>query len=182
VGLLMAHLEGGTARRRKGMTGPQRALGYRVCMATGLRAGELRSLTRESFDLDAATVRCRAAYSKNRRESVQPIPAWLVAELRAWLDAGGGLWGSFPKVHPGRLLKADLAAAGVPYVVGGLFFDFHSLRHHYVTWVANHPGISPKTLMELARLSSADLAMKTYAHARRADLHRTVEDLPRPGG
>ncbi len=57
------------------MVGPERALLYRVAAETGLRAGELRSLTARSFALagDAPTVTVAAAYSKNRREAVLPL-------------------------------------------------------------------------------------------------------------
>jgi integrase len=48
------------------MTGPDRAMLYRVAVGTGFRANELRSLTPESFDLDAnpPKVTVEAAYSK----------------------------------------------------------------------------------------------------------------------
>jgi len=54
--------------KRFGMTGPQRAMLYRVVVETGLRAGELRSLTVSSFDLGNCTVTVPAAYSKHRRQ------------------------------------------------------------------------------------------------------------------
>jgi integrase len=56
-------------------TGPDRAALYRVAAGTGFRANELRSLTPESFDLAAVdpTVTVKAAYSKRRRDDVQPI-------------------------------------------------------------------------------------------------------------
>ena len=49
--------------------------------------GELRSLSRESFDLDAAPPTCtvEVAYSKRCRQDGQPLPRALVAPLRAWL-------------------------------------------------------------------------------------------------
>ena len=167
------------------MTGRQRALGYRVAMCAGLRAEELRSLTRESFDLEAGTVVVRAAYSKRRRRDTQPLPPWLVDQLRAWFAAGGGLWATLPGWHPGRLLKDDLAAAGVPYTAPGpdgpLYFDFHALRHWYVTEMANMPGISPKTLMALCRHGTPTLTLKTYARARTHDLRAAVDQLKELG-
>lgn len=163
---------------RKGMSGPQRQLGYRVCMATGLRAGELRSLSRESFDLDGGTVVVQAAYSKRRRKDTLPIPPWLVDELRAWFAAGGECW-PFPAVNPGRVLQFDLRRCGIPLCVDKLYFDFHSLRHWYITWAANQPGISPKTLMALARHSTPQLTLKVYAKVRGLDdLKKQVNELP----
>jgi len=187
VAALFDHLEAEPprARVRCGMTGRQRALGYKVSMATGFRAGELRSLSRESFDLAAATVTCRAEYSKRGRLDTQQLPAWLVAELKAWFKAGGGCWQGFPRQFPGRLLKADLKAAGVAWEVAGpsgpLFFDFHSLRHWYVTQVANLPGISPRALMALCRHSTPALTLKVYAKAQDKDLRAAAEQIPQPG-
>lgn len=193
VGQLFDYLYGPDVRRRgscrswgrDGMTGPQRALGYKVAMATGLRARELRSLSRESFDLDAGTVTLKAAYDKRRRPATQHLPAWLVDELREWFAADGGCWGMFPAHHPGVILKYDLRDAGVAYQTNGpdgpLFFDFHSLRHWYCTQVANQPGISPKTMMTLCRHSNPRLTMKVYAKAKLDQVKAAVAQIPRPG-
>lgn len=174
---------------RNGMSGRQRALAYELCMATGLRAGELRKLGVGSFDLDAdpPTVTLPAAYDKRRRLAVQPLPDWLVAELRAWFAEGNGCWERFPSNWPGRILTADLEACGVPYAVpdrdgAPLFFDFHALRHYYATQLANQPGISPKTLMDLCRHSTPALTLKTYAKARAEGVRDAVAGLRRPGG
>jgi len=66
---------------------------YRLALGTGFRAGELRSLTPASFDLDAdpATVAVDAAYSKRRHQHVQPIRsdlAELVAGMAGKTPAG----------------------------------------------------------------------------------------------
>ena len=68
-----------------GMTGHERYLLYRLAIESGLRANELRSLTRASFDLDACTVTVVARSSKRRRKDVQIISASLVAELKPFL-------------------------------------------------------------------------------------------------
>jgi integrase len=174
------------APARAGMTAAQRGLGYRVAMATGLRANELRSLTRDSFDLDGCRIVLAARSSKRRTEDSLPLPPWLVALLRAWLEAGGGLWEAFPEWHPGSILKLDLAAAGVAYALPGpggreLFFDFHSLRHWYCTWAAHVPGISPRTLLALTRHSTVELAMGTYGMTRAGDVRAAVDGMPEPG-
>lgn len=188
------------------MSARQRALGYRVSMATGYRADELRHLTRASFDLEAGTATVGAAYSKRRRKDTQELPSWLVAELADWFAAGGGLWERFPKNFPGRLLQDDLAGARRRWIAaagddaerkrreassflayrtetedGPLFWDFHALRVWYVTWASNLPGISPKTLMQMARHSTPTLTLKVYAKARQANLRAAIEQMPRPG-
>lgn len=172
-------------RVRDGMDGPQRALGYRLAMATGLRASELRSLTRRSFDLDAATVSVQACYSKRRRRDVLPLPEWLVEALRGHFDAGRGCWGRLPHCHPGDALRRDLRDAGIPYVVEEdgrrLFFDFHSLRYWFCTKIANQSGISPKTMMALCRHSTPALTLTLYAQTQSADVRAAAERIPRPG-
>ena len=59
------------APKRHVMTGQARALLYRVAVETGYRAGELRSLTRSSFDLDSVppTVRLLAGCAKGKRRN-----------------------------------------------------------------------------------------------------------------
>ncbi len=59
---------------RYGMSGQERATLYKLAIETGLRAGELASLTRASFTLDAdkPTVTVDAAYSKRRRQRLDP--------------------------------------------------------------------------------------------------------------
>jgi hypothetical protein len=52
---------------RYGMSGHERAMLYELAVETGLRANELRSLTRASFDFDVPAVTLQAAYSKRRR-------------------------------------------------------------------------------------------------------------------
>lgn len=186
IAALLAEVDRPDAPVRRGMSGPQRALGYRVSMATGFRAGELRRLTRESFDLASGTVKCRAAYSKNKKVAVQHLPPWLVAELEVWFAGGGRLWDALTQQFPGRVLKADLAAAGVAWMVEvdgiPLFFDFHAPRVWYISWAASLPGISPKTLMEMARHSDPRLTLRVYAKAKDEQVKATVAQLPRPGG
>jgi len=69
------------------LTGPDRSMVYRLAVSTGLRASELRSLTPESFDLDAEqpAVAVGAAYSKRRRKDLQPIRRDVAELLRSWL-------------------------------------------------------------------------------------------------
>lgn len=192
VFLLFSYLEGehgpstpehplGPATRCR-MSGAQRALGYRVAMATGLRADELRSLDAASFDFSRGTLEVDPAYAKARRETVVALPAWLAEEVRAWLAAGGGLWTDFPANNPGRVLRDDLQASGIAYLTADGHWDFHAMRHWYCTWAASQPGISPKTLQTLARHSDPRLTLKVYAQPLEAEVRRALEGLPRPGG
>jgi integrase len=57
---------------------------YRLAIESGLRAAEIRSLTRRSFDLDGddPTVTVQAAYSKHRREDTVPLRPEMAARLQ----------------------------------------------------------------------------------------------------
>lgn len=211
VQILFDHLDGrqpGFAPRvRMGMSGPRRALGYQMAMCAGLRAGELRRLTPASFDWAKGEVRITAGSDKAKKRRRLAIPGWLAAKLRAWIEAGGQLWGSFPQNAPGRLLRADLdlarkghlAAAKDPeeraareastvcrYEVDGedgpLYWDMHSLRHWYITQVAATDGISPSTLQALSRHADPKLTLEVYARAKEGGVRAAVEQLPRLDG
>jgi len=67
--------------------GRERALIYKTLVLTGLRKGELASLTVGQLDLDAPTpsLVLRAADEKNREGSTIPLRADLAADLRGWL-------------------------------------------------------------------------------------------------
>lgn len=171
---------------RVAMTGRQRALGYQVAMGAGLRSQELRSLTRDSFDLDAGTVTVSSAYDKRRRQATLPLPPWLCASLRAYFDAGNGTWENFPEEHAGRVLRHDLERAGVAYSLPGpdgkpLFFDFHSLRYWYCTKVAGDPANNLKTIQELCRHSTPSLTLSIYAKVRGQEVRSAADRIPRPG-
>jgi len=67
--------------------GRERALIYKTLVLTGLRKGELASLTVGQLDLDAPTpfLVLEAADEKNRDGSTIPLRADLAADLREWL-------------------------------------------------------------------------------------------------
>ncbi len=170
------------------LSGRDRSWLYKVAALTGLRVNELRHLTPESFDLASspATVRVKAAYSKRRREDIQPIPIPLAQELPAWLASkppGTPLWGKLTK-HTAMMMRADLETAGLAYVdASGRIADFHSLRHSYVSALAR--SNSPiKVVQELARHSTPTLTMNTYSHLGlndHAGALAALPDLSNPG-
>jgi len=119
-----------------GMAGPERKLCYRLAAESGLRASELRSLTRSSFDLKAQppTVTVAAGYSKHRREDTLPLRPDTAAELATFLanKHPGALAFTMPESDDtAKMIKADPEAAGIEYTdAAGRFADFHALRHN----------------------------------------------------
>jgi len=121
--------------KRFGMTGYERYLLYRLTAETGLRAKELRSLRASSFDFDNLTVCVSGEYTKNKREALQQLRRETAEELKEFfsekLPTVKAFGGSNKQLtdKTADMLKADLADADIPYVVDGLYFDFHALRH-----------------------------------------------------
>ena len=173
-----------TSSTRLGLSGPDRAMMYALAAGTGLRAGEIASLTPESFDLNAdpPTVTVKAAYSKHREDDVQPMRRDLAERLRPWLRGCVLRAPVFdtPRLSEktAKLIKGDLTAAGVPYVdEDGRVADFHALRVSFVSAVVR-AGASPKEAQTLARHADPSLTFKVYAKTQMHDLTRALEAMP----
>ncbi|MBX9582279.1 MAG: site-specific integrase [Gemmataceae bacterium] len=198
VAALLAAAEGGPVRAK--LTGPDRAMLYRVALYTGFRASELASLTPGSFALDAdppaATV--AAAYAKNRREDSVPLHPSLVPLLRDWLTGRPadrplwpGRWAADKKA--GVILKPDLAAARAAWAAAnpdipdadhlayrdgaGRYADFHAQRHTFISGLVRS-GVAPKSAQALARHSTITLTMDRYAHIGLTETAAAVGLLP----
>lgn len=169
---------------RHKLAGLSRAMLYRVAMETGLRRNELRTLTPSSFELESETptVFVEAAESKNRKTTLLPIRPELADELREWFHATGKaadtqLWPELTN-HTAKMLKADLEAAGIAYRDdSGLYADFHSLRHSFVSMLAAG-NVHPKLAQRLARHSDINLTMARYTHTLIADEAQALDALP----
>jgi len=167
----------------QGLSGPARSMLYATAMVTGFRASELASLFPYSFELDSRppVARVKAAYSKNKREAEQPLPAEMAEALAAYLDGKARdktVWSGKWFENAAEMLRLDLEAAGITYRdEAGCVADFHALRHSYIT-LLERSGASPKLAQELARHSDIRLTMKVYTHARLCDKAGAVESLP----
>jgi integrase len=182
------------------MTGPDRAIAYRVALGTGFRASELRRLTAESFNLDA-TPPTITVFGKRQRNDVQPIRVDLAELLRPWLtsfSAGDKVFARLPG-DTARMIRSDLKAARLAWIesaefdaekktrrksdflkyenAAGQIADFHSTRHTYISGIVNG-GASVKTAQELARHSTPVLTIGRYAHTRLDDIKGALDALP----
>lgn len=159
------------------LTGPDRAMLYRLAAGTGFRANELRTLTPEAFRIDGddPAIVVRAAYAKNGREAVQPIRRELAERLRPWLagKAPGVPVLAVPE-KTARMLKNDLALAGIPYETSEGAADFHSMRAAYVTGLIRS-GADVAQVQKLARHSTPTLTLNTYTKTQRSDLRKALE-------
>ncbi|MEZ0267615.1 MAG: tyrosine-type recombinase/integrase [Phycisphaerae bacterium] len=210
MGWLLHAAETGPERGR--VPGPERALLFRVAAETGLRAGELASLTVSSFSLDTdpPLVRVQAGYSKHRCEDVQIVKKATEVLLKQHFASKMPASAAFrmpSKEMRARVVRADLAAARSAWLASapdpktqaemittdfltykdsaGRFADFHSFRHATGSFLAA-AGVSPKVAQSIMRHGDINLTMTTYSHAYREDEAAAVEKLPdlgrRPDG
>lgn len=170
-----------TAYPLRKMDGVDRSWLYALAAVTGLRRGELGSLTPESFDLDGPgppVVRVRARDEKKRRGASQPLPGGILGGLRYWLASkppGRPLF-AFPR-STAHMLAMDLKAAGLAVADSeGRVADLHALRATYVTGLVMG-GASVKATQELARHSDPRLTLAVYAKLRPEERSAAVQDL-----
>lgn len=170
--LLKATKEGPVVGR---LTGEQRYWLYWTALSTGFRSDELASLAKASFELSgsrpAVTLAARA--SKRRQKDVQPILPEEAAEIASWLRAqpDGLLWPGSWHQRAADMLAADRTAAKIPEVDDrGRYFDFHALRHTFITRLVR-ANLPPKTVQLLARHSDIRLTMDLYTDLPVGDLY-----------
>jgi integrase len=163
--------------RRAGLSGPDRMVVYSIALSTGYRLGELASLTPESFQLaeDPPTIFCAGKHCKNRKDSRQPIRLELATMLKDWLADKPPGEPVFPinRDDAALSLRMDLEAAGVDSAAE---FDFHALRHTYVTLLVKS-GASVKVCQTLARHADPKLTLNCYTHLTVHDLTQGLEIL-----
>jgi integrase len=172
-------------RTFRGLTGADRHALYLCAMGTGFRASELASLRPESFDLNAAppTATVAAACTKNKRLAVQPLPPDVVQPLRGYLasrEPGNLVWGSNWHDNAADMLRIDLEAASVSYVIEGLdgplYADFHSLRHSYIA-LLDKAGVISDNCVPPSRVASSGNVTEPeapFSYIRKARCRKSV--------
>ncbi len=176
------------------LQGWERALTYELLLTTGMRKGELASLTVADVDLsdDAPAVTLRGIHAKNGKRSTIPLRPDVAIHVRDWLAdrrrrlaAQGKVLAAddrLVRIPSGliRILDRDLAAAGIPKVdERGRRLDVHAMRTTFNTQLAV-AGVDPRTAMAAMRVSSLDLVLKTYADEKHFDVTKAINSLPAP--
>ncbi|MEW6744792.1 MAG: tyrosine-type recombinase/integrase [Planctomycetota bacterium] len=175
--LLRSAMEGPEFR---GLSGSDRALLYITASLTGLRSGELASLSAKSMKLDATPpfLVVEAAYSKRRREDRIPLREDLATLLKDFAKGKSArLWPGTWHERSGDMIREDLERAGIAYESDDGYLDFHALRHSFVTGLAV-AGVHPKMAQVLARHSTIDLTMNVYTHIQREAEAEALKGLP----
>ena len=177
-------------RRRLECVGRVRALVYKFMMLTGLRRGEVASLTVGALCLDEAApyVCVEGKHAKSGRAATLPLRGDLADNLRKHIERLAEVNGG--EIPPGaplfdidwrnllRTFNLDLAAAGIPKRdAQGRTVDVHCLRHTFATLLARN-GVSPSVAQKLMRHSDIRLTMNTYTHLDLADTTGAVAAIP----
>ncbi|MFO0878015.1 MAG: tyrosine-type recombinase/integrase [Gemmataceae bacterium] len=180
--------------------GHERCLTYKTLVMTGLRMGELVSLTvcQLHLDGDRPFVELEAADEKNREGNTIALRRDLAEDLRGWLDnrlqerqAQAKVKGTKLPIRllpdeplftvPDGLLRIfdrDLEFAGIPKRDDrDRTIDIHSLRTTFGS-LLSRAGVSPRTAQQAMRHSSIDLTMNVYTDPRLLDVAGAVESLP----
>ena len=176
--------------------GRERALIYKTLVLTGLRKGELASLTVGQLELDGATPYAvlNAADEKNRQGSSVPLRSDLAEDLRDWIsDAPKAATLQIRRVIETsdshrkvfrvpaglvRILNRDLQAAGIAKRdERGRTVDVHALRHSFGTLLSKG-GVSPRTAQAAMRHSKIDMTMNVYTDPKLLDVHGALDTLP----
>ena len=188
-----------------GLTGPERGLLYSVAIQTGLRAGELATLTKANLHLhqSPAFVVVEAGGTKNRHAARQYICDELAGSLRehaARMLSGAPLFRVADLSRLAKALREDLERAREAWIdearhdaneaarrresdflaatdAEGRVLDFHALRHTCGAWAAIG-GSSPKAIQSLMRHSSITLTLDTYGHLLPDEASSTVQRMP----
>jgi integrase len=114
------------------ISGADRAITYVLSAWTAYRKAEIGSLTKRSLRLDDSPPTVTACYSKRKRQDTQVLHPEVANRLREWLKT---------KKESDVLEYQDDE---------GLFADFHSNRHTFIT-NRERAGVSPQTAQTLAR-------------------------------
>lgn len=176
---------------RFGMSGEARAILYATAIQSGLRAGELRSLTPGKICLTSTKpyIRCKSMATKNGKDARQFIDDRLAARLGSYVarrSAGSVVFDLPDETDMAQMLREDLARARQAWLEEanegseerrrreesdflavknheGETLDFHSLRHTCGAWLAM-TGAHPKVVQTVMRHSTITLTMDTYGH------------------
>ena len=145
---------------RYGMTGTERALLYETAIQTGLRAGELRSLTRRRLFLDdnPPYVTCKAGSTKNKKLARQYIRHETALALRnhiATKAPGACVFGLPSEYDMADMVREDLAAARKSWLADAKQDPDEFLRREQDDFLAavNHDGAPLAQLAEQLTLN-----------------------------
>lgn len=199
INVLMAHII--NSKPIRFISGHERLLLYQFAIETGLRANEIRTLTRNGFDFDRLKVKVIKKHTKNKKVATLPLKpetAKAIEEFSTYKTPTAPVF-KVPKHGMSKMLQTDVENARQAWIdavkedpaeyrrrtesdfllvqtdEGKL--DFHSLRHTFGSLLAAS-GVHPKIAQELMRHSNINLTMSIYTHAETSQVEAAVNNLP----
>ena len=170
-------------RARLELLGWERSLMYLVMIYTGLRRGEVAALQVCHLQLEGTSPRIElpGEMTKNGAPAAIPLRSEMVEELVRWLTATGKT-NNEPvfrvPVELVKILKRDLALAGIPYKdEHGRTIDVHALRHTTAT-LLSRAKVPPRVAQQLMRHSDIKLTMQVYTDVSRLDETAALAAMP----
>jgi len=166
-----------------------------TALASGLRANELRNLTRNHLDMQQNGLILDKVWTKNRKSGFQPLPRQLMEKLDKFSIHEGAIKQYrkhfqrkdakliipnhpllFVPTHMSRMLDRLLGLAGILKETPEGKVDFHALRVAFVTLIIES-GSTAIEAQTLARHATPQLTMNVYARARNERLSAIVENV-----
>ena len=178
--------------------GEDRELLYKVLLTTGMRQGELKSITIGQCRLDetpawldlrfqdeksgrGAKIPLREDVAHALRQHVDRRRTEMDQRIQSGSDTGTSLSDELLLTVPDklvRILDRDLAAAGIPKTdERGLSVDVHAMRHTFATMLTTS-GVLPRVAQEAMRHSTIELTMKRYTDPKLLDIASAIESMP----
>ena len=155
-----------------------RKVWYETALGTGFRLNELRCLRAQDLDLFGPTLFLAADFSKDRKDHSQPITRKLADKLKVLAEKRANpddrLLGIPKGPDPAAYIADDFGKARIKTITTEGKASWHLLRKSFVNAVVRS-GQDLKTIQQLARHSTAQLSMETYASADPARLRAATE-------
>lgn len=174
---------------------PHRSILYETAVCSGLRAEELRHLTPDHIDEERGGLILEAAWTKNRKDGFQHLPASLIRRLLEYSkrnDARTKYEAAFrqsgaplhcpdkPLLYVPRAtattMDVDFRNAGIVKKTKAGKLDFHSLRVAFINYVLETVK-DPKTAQAAARHETLDMTMNVYARTTDDRLRKAAESV-----
>jgi len=169
--------------------GNERALIYSALVYTGLRKGELQSLTiaHVVLDTEPAYLILKAKDEKAKRGATLPLHPALVEAIKTSLADREELNGRpLPLSTPlfnvpsalSKIFNRDIVLAGIEKRDAlDRVVDVHCLRHSHASLLAK-AGVAPAVTQKSMRHSDVKLTMEVYTHTALSEIAEAVSRLP----
>ena len=149
-------------------------------------------MTENHIDVKNRGLILNAEWTKNRKPGFQPLPVSLLDNLQKFVKAKIAsllyekFYSNFKDIelpenpllyvpsHPAREMDKDLKIAGIPKTTPTGKLDFQACRVAFITYILE-AGATVKEAQVLARHSTPDLNLNTYARANDSRLNALTE-------